>query len=77
MGKRTVVLEIQTMLERLRIPGGYQVAKTIVDLAQRTDLEFKNIGPNRRGMKRPMSVSEAKRIVAEAERRIALADAPD
>jgi hypothetical protein len=69
--RRDIVLEVQSMLE----VGGYQVAKRIVDLADKPEGTFHRIG--KRGHKRDMSQAEAKRMVDTAKARIALVDAAD
>lgn len=76
--KRDVILEVQSMLGI-----GYQVAKSIVRLSEKTGEVFQQIGkkndghsgPGRR--RRSMSNAEAKRIVDAAVERIALVDADD
>lgn len=72
VSKRDVVLEVQSMLPSLAIPGGWQVAKSIVGLASQPADTWKRIGPS--GRRRPMIQAEAARIVSDAQTRIDLVD---
>lgn len=71
--KEDVIREIETMISH----GGYQVAKSIVKLAEKPEGTFQQIGKSGKGRKRPMSQAEAKRLVDAAKVRIEAADAPD
>jgi hypothetical protein len=75
---RTVIQRFALILEVQELPDGlgWQNAKRIVELASAPPGTFRKV-KNRSGGKRAMSQSEATRIVAEAKRRIELADAPD
>lgn len=77
MKRRDIILEVQSMLRNYQITGGYQVAKSIVKLADEPEDTFHKIGANHAGAKRPMSQPEAKRIVDQARTRIELANAED
>jgi hypothetical protein len=72
ISKRTLILEVQQLPDGL----GWQNAKRIVELASKPPETYLRVKA-RSGNKRSMSQSEAARIVAEAMRRIDLADAPD
>jgi hypothetical protein len=65
--KEDVIREVESMLDR----GGYKVARSIVKLAEAPADTWRQVGGRR---KRPMSQSEAARIVAQARERIALVD---
>jgi hypothetical protein len=73
MKREDLIREIETMIPH----GGYQVAKSIVKLAEKPEGTFQRIGKQRAGMKRPMSQAEARRLVDAARARIEAADAPD
>lgn len=76
--KRDVILEVQSMYGI-----GYQVAKSIVRLSEKTGDVFQQIGkknderPGPGQKRRPMSNAEAKRLVDAARERIALVDTDD
>ena len=73
MKREDLIREIETMIPH----GGYQVAKSILKLSEKPAGTFQRIGKQRAGMKRPMSQSEAKRIVEAARTRIELVDADE
>jgi hypothetical protein len=73
MKREDVIREVQSMITF----GGYQVAKSIVKLADQPADTFKRIGSARACFKRPMSQQEAARIVAKAKARIELVDSTD
>jgi hypothetical protein len=73
MKREDVIREVMSMLD----VGGYQVAKSIVKLSEEPEGTFRKIGPNHAGAKRPMSQTEAKRIVERARKRIELVDSTD
>lgn len=73
--KEDVIREVESMLPSFM--AGYQVAKSIVKLAEEPEGTWRRIGKARRGGKRPMVQAEAKRIVDEARRRVELADESD
>ncbi len=73
--KRDVILEVQSMLEH----GGWQVAKSIVRLAEAPDGTCQMIGPSgprsrRMGLRKIWHTNEARRLVAAAKERIAIVD---
>lgn len=70
MRREDVIREVQSMIEY----GGYQVAKSIVKLAASQPGTFKRIGYGNARTKRPMSQSEAVRLVDKARARIELVD---
>lgn len=67
VGRQVIAREIQSMHGI-----GFQVAMTIVRLAEQPDNVVRRIGPS--GRKRAMFSQEAKRIRASAEERIRLVD---
>jgi len=71
--REDLIREVESMLPH----GGYQVAKSIVKLSERSAGTFQRIGKNRAGMKRPMSQAEAKRLVDAARKRVELVDSTD
>lgn len=70
--RKDIIAEIMTMRG-----VGFQVAKSIRDLSEKPPDTFKQIGPRVAGGRRPMSQSEALRIVTAAKESIALADEGD
>jgi hypothetical protein len=75
MKRRDLILEVQSMIEH----GGWQVAKSIVLLAEAPDGTCKMIGPSgptarRRRLRKIWHTNEARRLVAAAKERIALVD---
>lgn len=71
MNRESIIREVQSMLDA----GGYQVAKAIVRLAEQPEGTYKKIGYS--GCRRPMSQSEAARMIAKAKARIELVDSTD
>jgi hypothetical protein len=71
MKREDVIREVESMLPT----GGYQVAKSIVKLAEELPGTWRKIG--KAGRKRPMIQAEAFRIVDLAKKKIELADLPD
>ena len=75
--KRVIIDEVMS------IRGcGYQIAKSIVTLAEKPDGTFQKIGPSGSvardmGLRRSMSQAEAKRVVDQAIERIRFADEGD
>ena len=73
-GNTVIAQELATMLQDHKIGGKFKVARTIVQFSARAgDDEYLQA----KAATRPISGSEARRLVAEAVRRIELADAPD
>ena len=75
MRKEDIIREVQTMIPR----GGYQIAKSIVNLAEQPDGVCKMIGPSgararRNGHRKIWHVNEARRLVEQAKARIGAAD---
>ena len=70
MKREDIIREVQSMLpDHL---NGYQIAKSIVKLADLPDDTYRRIGKKRARMKRSMSAQEARRLVDAAKRRLEL-----
>jgi hypothetical protein len=72
MKRDDIIREIESMLPDGM--AGYQVAKSILKLAEKPEGTFQKVGKGGQGIRRPMSQSEAKRIVDAARARIQRAD---
>lgn len=74
MKKDDIIREVQSMF---RDGMGYQVAKSIVKLANEPPGTIRMIGPRRAGMRHPMAQESARKIVDAAKERIVLIDEGD
>lgn len=75
--RQAIIRELQSMIDAGIVGvrgGGYQVAKSILKLSERSPGVWSQIGPNARGAKRAMVSDEARRHVKLAEERIRIAD---
>ena len=73
MRKEDIIREVESMIPH----GGYQIAKSIVRLAEAPDGTCKMIGPSgarRRHRRKIWHTNEARRLVEQAKARIAAAD---